>query len=207
MSAHIDARQLLEDLAAGKAPAEPLGLYIDGAWTPAADGATFESSEPATGKPWIEVSEAGPDDVDRAVGAARRALSGPWASTIAADRARVLWSIGRLVNDNLDVLSRLESRDNGKAVRETRAELTSVVRYFEYFAGICQQIAGRTVPATGPFFSYTRLEPIGVVAAIIPWNSPITMMAWKVCPALAAGNTVVLKPAEDTPVSAWPSWR
>jgi acyl-CoA reductase-like NAD-dependent aldehyde dehydrogenase len=179
-----------------------LGLYVAGEWTQASDGATFDSFEPATGRPWATVAEAGPQDVDRAVRAARDALDGAWGRTRAPDRARVLWRIAERLDANRAALARIESRDNGKAIREARAELDNVVRYFEYFAGICQNVLGHTMPETGPFFTYTRREPVGVVGAIIPWNSPLVMLAWKLCPALAGGNAIVLKPAEDTPVSA-----
>jgi acyl-CoA reductase-like NAD-dependent aldehyde dehydrogenase len=177
-------------------------LHLAGEWIEAADGATFDSYAPGTGRPWAKVAEAGPEDVDRAVRAARAALEGAWGRTLAPDRARVLWRIAELLDANKDALARIESRDNGKAIRETRAEIANVIRYFEYFAGMCQNVLGHTMPETGPFFTYTRREPVGVVGAIIPWNSPLVMLAWKVCPALAGGNTIVLKPAEDTPVSA-----
>ena len=179
-----------------------LGLYVAGEWTEAFDGRTFESVEPATGRAWATVAEAGPHDVDRAVAAARDALEGAWGRTRAPDRARVLLRIAEVLDTNKAALARIESRDNGKAIRESRAEIDNVVRYFEYFAGICQNILGHTMPETGPFFTYTRREPVGVVGAIIPWNSPLVMLAWKLCPALAGGNAIVLKPAEDTPVSA-----
>src|SRR5215218_9626818 len=179
-----------------------LGLYVAGEWAEASDGRTFESFEPATGRAWATVAEAGPHDVDRAVGAARDALEGAWGRTRAPDRARVLWRIAEVLDANKEALARIESRDNGKAIRESRAEIDNVVRYFEYFAGNCQNVLGHTMPETGPFFTYTRREPVGVVGAIIPWNSPLVMLAWKVCPALAGGNAIVLKPAEDTSVSA-----
>src|SRR5215218_56590 len=179
-----------------------LGLYVAGEWAEASDGRTFESFEPATGRAWATVAEAGPHDVDRAVGAARDALEGAWGRTRAPDRARVLWRIAEVLDANKEALARIESRDNGKAIRETRAEIENVIRYFEYFAGMCQNVLGETMPETGPFFTYTRREPVGVVGAIIPWNSPLVMLSWKVCPAIAGGNTIVLKPAEDTPVSA-----
>jgi aldehyde dehydrogenase (NAD+) len=179
-----------------------LPLWIGGEWREAADGATYDSYEPATGAVWARVAEAGPDDVDAAVRSARSALDGPWGRMLAADRARVLWKMAEIVDANSELLARLESRDNGKAIRETRAELAMIVRYFEYFSGICQNVLGSTMPATGPFFTYTRREPVGVVGAIIPWNSPLNMLAWKLCPALAGGNTVILKPADDTPASA-----
>jgi aldehyde dehydrogenase (NAD+) len=179
-----------------------LPLYVAGEWTEAADGRTFDSYEPATGRVWAKVAEAGEEDVGRAVRAARGALEGSWGRTLAPDRARVLWRMAELLDANQEPLARIESRDNGKAIREARAEIANVVRYFEYFAGMCQNVLGQTMPETGPFFTYTRREPVGVVGAIIPWNSPLVMLAWKVCPALAGGNAIVLKPAEDTPVSA-----
>ena len=188
-------------LADGRAD-EVLPLYVAGHWEAAADGATYESYEPATGRVWAQVAAAGPADVDRAVQAARAAMSGPWGSTLAMDRARVLWRIAQIIDGNRDLLGRVESRDNGKLLRETHAELDAIVRYFEYFAGVCQTVLGQTSPPTGPFFTYTRREPVGVVGAIIPWNSPLNMLAWKVAPALAGGNVVVLKPADETPVSA-----
>jgi acyl-CoA reductase-like NAD-dependent aldehyde dehydrogenase len=188
-------------LADGRAD-EVLPLYVAGRWERAADGATYESYEPATGRVWAQVSAAGPDDVDRAVQAARAAMTGSWGSTMAMDRARVLWRIAEIVDRHRGLLARVESRDNGKLLRETHGELDAIVRYFEYFGGVCQTVLGQTSPPTGPFFTYTRREPVGVVGAIIPWNSPLNMLAWKVAPALAGGNVVVLKPADETPVSA-----
>jgi len=179
-----------------------LPLYVGGGWTAAADGATFETRNPATGRVWAHVAEAGPEDVGRAVAAARRAFDGPWAAVNAPDRARLLLRIAGLIEANREALATVESRDNGKALRETEAELAAIVRYFEFYAGAAQSWYGETMPEAGPFLTYTRREPIGVVGAIIPWNSPLNMLAWKVAPALAGGNTVVLKPAEDTPVSA-----
>jgi acyl-CoA reductase-like NAD-dependent aldehyde dehydrogenase len=197
----ITAAPLIERL---QNPSEPpsLNLYVAGEWREASDGRVFDSYEPARGRVWARIAEAGPADVDDAVRAARRAVDGAWGRTLAPDRARVLWRIAELLDANREQLARIESRDNGKAIRETRAEIANVIRYFEYFAGICQNILGHTMPDTGPFFTYTRREPVGVVGAIIPWNSPLVMLAWKVCPALAGGNAIVLKPAEDTPTSA-----
>ena len=190
-----------EALAEGRAD-DVLPLYVAGRWEAAADGATYDSYEPATGEVWAHVAAAGPADVDRAVEAARAAMSGPWGSTMAMDRARVLWQIAAIVDRHRALLARIESRDNGKLLRETHAELDAIVRYFEYFGGVCQTVLGQTSPPTGPFFTYTRREPVGVVGAIIPWNSPLNMLAWKLAPALAGGNVVVLKPADETPVSA-----
>jgi acyl-CoA reductase-like NAD-dependent aldehyde dehydrogenase len=192
----------LLDMQPGDGGRPRLPLYLAGEMTDAADGATYTSYAPATGRPWAEVAEAGPEDVDRAVRAARDALEGRWGATLAADRARVLWSIGEVFDRNRELLARIETRDNGKAIRETRAEIDGIVRYFEFYAGVCQNVMGETMAPTGPFFTYTRREPVGVVGAIIPWNSPLNMIAWKLAPALAGGNAVVLKPADETPVSA-----
>jgi len=191
----------LRALAAADAP-DALPLYLAGGWAAAADARTFDSVNPASGEVWARVSEAGPDDVDAAVAAARAAFEGPWRRVRAADRARILWRMGALIDAHRDELALIESRDNGKAMREVRAELDMIVRYFEYFAGVCQNVLGHTLPEAGPFLTFTRREPVGVVGAIIPWNSPLVMLAWKLCPAFAGGNTIVLKPAEDTPVSA-----
>jgi acyl-CoA reductase-like NAD-dependent aldehyde dehydrogenase len=183
-------------------PGTPLPLYLAGEWAPAADGATYDTYEPATGRVWAEVAAAGPEDVDRAVDAAHAALDGEWGATLAMDRARILWQMARIVDRNRDALARLESRDNGKLLRETLGEMELIVRYFEYFAGVCQTVLGQTSPQAGPYFTYTRREPVGVVGAIIPWNSPLNMLAWKLAPAIAGGNAVILKPADETPVTA-----
>ena len=179
-----------------------LPMYYDGHWTSAVDGRVFDSYNPATGAVWARVAEAGQHDIDRAVASARAAFEGTWGRTHAADRARIVWRIAEVIDANRDLLALVESRDNGKAMREVRAELDSIVRYFEYFAGVCQNVLGHTMPAIGPFLTYTRKEPVGVVGAIIPWNSPLLMLAWKLCPALAGGNTIIIKPSEDTPVSS-----
>jgi len=191
----------LEALVAER-PSAPLPLYLAGEWATAADGATYETYEPATGKVWAEVAAAGREDVDRAVDVARAALDGEWGRVLAMDRARVLWQMARIVDRHRDALARLESRDNGKLLRETLGEMELIVRYFEYFAGVCQTVLGQTSPQAGPYFTYTRREPVGVVGAIIPWNSPLNMLAWKIAPAIAGGNAVILKPADETPVTA-----
>lgn len=179
-----------------------LRLYVAGEWQDAADDARFDSVNPSVGSSWIAVAEAGPADIDRAVRAARSAFEGDWAKVSAADRGRLLWRMAEAIDRNSEPLAELESRDNGKAIRETRAEIAAVVRCFEFFAGVCQGQRGATLPQAGPEFVYTRREPVGVIGAITPWNSPLVMLAWKLCPALAGGNTIVLKPAEQTPVTA-----
>jgi acyl-CoA reductase-like NAD-dependent aldehyde dehydrogenase len=179
-----------------------LRLYIGGEWRDAADGARFDSMNPSTGAPWTAVAEAGPDDVDRAAHEARTAFDGDWGRVSAADRGRLLWRMAEQIDSHAAALAQLESRDNGKAIRETRAEIAAVVRCFEFFAGVCQGQRGATLPQAGPEFVYTRREPVGVVGAITPWNSPLVMLAWKLCPALAGGNAIILKPAEYTSVTA-----
>jgi acyl-CoA reductase-like NAD-dependent aldehyde dehydrogenase len=194
---------IAELLAPAAAADGTLRLFVAGDWCEAADGATFTSIDPATGRPWATVSEAGPDDVDAAVAAARAQVDGgAWSRVGPTDRARLLWRIAELVDANRETLAEIESRDNGKAIRETRAELANVVRCYEYFAGVCQAQRGSTLPDTGPQLVYTRREPVGVVGAITPWNSPLVMLAWKLCPTLAGGNALVLKPAELTSISA-----
>jgi len=196
------AAPTIDLLAPARTASGALGLFIDGGWASASDGATFESIDPSTGEPWISVAEAGPVDVDLAVRAARSAFEGPWGRVSPPDRARLLWRMAELIDEHRAALTELESRDNGKAIRETRAEIEGVIRCFEFFSGVCQGVRGSTLPDIGPTFVYTRHEPVGVVGAITPWNSPLVMLAWKLCPALAGGNTIVLKPAEQTPVTA-----
>lgn len=183
-------------------PTNALQMFIGGDWTDARDGATFDSYEPRSGRVWATLPAAGAADVDRAVSAARAAFAGVWGRTSAADRGRYLMKIAGVVDRHRDDLAVIESRDNGKPLREVKAEIDAVVRYFEYFAGVSQTILGETHPQAETAFSYTRREPVGVVGAIVPWNSPLLMLAWKLSPALAGGNTIVLKPAEETSVSA-----
>lgn len=179
-----------------------LEMFVDGSAVIAGDGTTFDSYEPRSGRVWARLPRSGAADVDKAVRAARAAFEGPWGSVSAADRGRFLTKIAAVVDRNRDQLAIIESRDNGKPIREVRAEIDAVVRYFEYFAGVAQTVLGETHPQAATAFSYTRREPVGVVGAIVPWNSPLLMLAWKVSPALAGGNTIILKPAEETSVSA-----
>ncbi len=182
----------------------PTKLFINGKWEDAASGKQFDTLNPATGKVLAKVAEADAADVDRAVLAARAAFeTGPWASMAPADRGKLLWKIAELVEKNIDELARLETLDNGKPIFESRyVDLPFVVEVFQYYAGWATKIHGETVPVRGPFFNYTLREPVGVVGAIIPWNFPMLMASWKIAPALATGNTVVLKPAEQTPLTA-----
>jgi acyl-CoA reductase-like NAD-dependent aldehyde dehydrogenase len=186
------------------APVKPARLIIDGAAVDAASGRTFTTMNPATEQPVTEVAEAGAEDVDRAVKAARKAFeSGPWPRMTAAQRQRVLWKLGDLIVEHADEIARLETLDNGKPIFESRQiDIGMVSGCFHYFAGWATKLTGETIPVNPAFFTYTLREPIGVVGAIIPWNFPMIMVGWKVAPALAAGNCVILKPAAETPLTA-----
>jgi acyl-CoA reductase-like NAD-dependent aldehyde dehydrogenase len=180
-------------------------LLIDGEQVAAADGRTFETIDPATGQPIAQVAHAGDDDVDRAVRAARRALEeGPWRDAPAAERALLLTRLADLVEGHADELAELESLDNGKPVKLARiVDVSQTVGWLRHFAGWAERIRGEVLPVRQPdMHCYTRKEPVGVCGQIIPWNFPMLMTSWKLGPALAAGCTVVLKPAEQTPLSA-----
>jgi len=180
-------------------------LLIDGAQVPAADGRTFETVDPATARAITTVAQAGAEDVDRAVQAARRALEdGPWRSLSAADRGLAIARLADLIEASADELAELEALDNGKPVKLAKiVDVASSVAHFRHFAGWPERIFGETIPVRQPdMLCYTRREPVGVCGQIIPWNFPLLMAAWKLGPALAAGCTVVLKPAEQTPLSA-----
>lgn len=179
-------------------------LYIGGKWVESASGKTFDTLNPATGEVLATVSEAGEEDVNRAVLAARKAFDeGPWSRMSAAERSRLVYKLADLMEEHIEELAQLESLDNGKPIRESRnADVPLAIEHFRYFAGWSTKIMGQTIPVSGKFFNYTRHEPVGVVGQIIPWNFPLLMAAWKLGAALATGCTVVLKPAEQTPLSA-----
>jgi acyl-CoA reductase-like NAD-dependent aldehyde dehydrogenase len=178
-------------------------LFIDGQFVDAESGKTFKSPNPATGETFAEVAEADKADVDKAVAAARKALDGKWSKMSARDRGRLLYKLSQLIEEHAGELAALETSDNGKPIKEsTYIDLPGVVENFEYFAGWSTKIEGETIPVPGQMFNYTLREPVGVCGQIIPWNFPLLMAAWKLAPALACGNTVVLKPAEQTPVTA-----
>ncbi len=184
-------------------PVKPGRLIINGEAVDAADGATFQTINPATEEVITTVAEAGVEDVDRAVKAAHAALQGPWAKMKAIDRSRVLWKLGDLILANADELARLETLDNGKPITESRyVDIDMVAKCFHYFSGWASKLTGDTTSVNAGTFTYTLREPVGVVGAIIPWNFPMIMVGWKVAPALAAGNTIVVKPAELTPLTA-----
>src|SRR6186997_3001139 len=178
-------------------------LLIDGQWVDAASGKTFTTPNPATGETLAEIAEADKEDIDRAVTAARKAFEGKWSKVSARDRGRVLYKLSKLIEEHSEELAALETADNGKPIKEsTYVDLPQVAENFEYFAGWCTKIEGETIPVPGQMFNYTRKEPVGVCGQIIPWNFPLLMAAWKISPALAAGCTIVLKPAEQTPLTA-----
>jgi phenylacetaldehyde dehydrogenase len=188
---------------------KPAKLLIDGEFVDAADGRTFTTIDPGTAKPLVEVAEASTEDVDRAVAAARRALDGPWSRFSPSERGRMIHRIGDLLAERAEEFAELESLDNGKPFSAALGvEVPLAADMFHYMAGATTRLRGATMTPSVPympgreFHAYTVREPVGVVGQIIPWNVPLLMAAWKLAPALAAGNTVVLKPAEQTPLSA-----
>jgi acyl-CoA reductase-like NAD-dependent aldehyde dehydrogenase len=180
----------------------PTQLLIDGEFRDAADGGSFATFDPAHGGQLASVARGGAGDVDAAVAAARTAFEGAWAKTAPAKRARMLNRLAQLLDERTDELAELESRNCGKAKWQCAAEIKVAVATLELFAGTAQHLYGRSHVVNPSVVSYTLREPVGVVGAIIPWNYPLMMAAWKVAPALATGNTLVLKPASATPLTA-----
>ena len=177
-------------------------LFIGGKFVDSVSGKTFPAINPATGETICQVAEADKADVDRAVKAARKALeSGPWKTMDAADRGRLLSKLADLVEKHAEELAALESLNCGKTITDSRGDMQGVVNTLRYYAGWADKIEGRTVPVRGNFLSYTLRQPVGVVGQIIPWNFPLLMLAWKWGPALACGNTIVMKLAEQTPLT------
>src|SRR5439155_5141774 len=211
-------RRLLRDLRQGSAVG-PAGrrpgaggmtvdlseLVIGGRKQPAADGTTFAVSEPGRGTPMAEVAQAGAEDVRRAVTAAHGAFeSGPWPRTSATERGRVLLRVAALVRERLEDIATLEARNAGKPITDARGEIGAVAAYFEYFGGAANKVFGETIPIQDPGLDVTIREPVGVCALITPWNFPLLIATWKLAPALACGNTVIVKPATHTPLSVLP---
>jgi phenylacetaldehyde dehydrogenase len=190
--------------------ATPRQLFINGQWAEAASGKTFETPNPATGDPLARVAEGDAEDIDRAVKAARKAFDeGPWGQITPSERGRIIWRIGDLILEHAEELAQLEALDNGKPYAVAlAADVPLAADLFHYMAGWATKIEGNSINISVPympganFHSYTLREPVGVVGQIIPWNFPLLMAAWKLGPALATGNTVVLKPAEQTPLTA-----
>lgn len=183
----------------------PVKMLIGGQWVASASGKTFETINPSTGEVLAHVAEGEAADIDRAVVAARKAFeSGPWPKMTPSQRGRLLWKLADLIEQHADELAQLETLDNGKPIKYSRAaDIPMTADHFRYFAGWATKLEGETIPVSIPnMFTYTLREPLGVVGQIIPWNFPIQMAAWKLAPALACGNTVILKPAEQTPLTA-----
>ncbi|MCK2002740.1 aldehyde dehydrogenase family protein [[Brevibacterium] frigoritolerans] len=178
-------------------------LFIDGRWVDSISGRTFESLNPATDEVNAVVAEAGPEDVDLAVKAARRAFeSGPWAEMAPGDRGRLLNKVAQALWEKADMLAEAESQDNGLPINETKfIAMPAMIDVLEFYAGLANKVQGSTLASPNNRFNYTLKEPIGVIGAIVPWNFPLMLTMWKLAPALAAGNTIVIKPAEQTPVS------
>ncbi|GLV59664.1 aldehyde dehydrogenase [Dictyobacter sp. S3.2.2.5] len=184
---------------------QSMKMLIGGQWVEAASGKTFDTINPSTGQVLARVAEGEAEDIDRAVAAARRAFEqGAWPKMTPAKRAHLLLKLADLIERNAEELAELETLDNGKPIKYSRAaDVPLTVEHFRYFAGWATKIEGETIPVSVPnMFTYTLREPLGVVGQIIPWNFPLQMAAWKLAPALACGNTVVLKPAEQTPLTA-----
>jgi phenylacetaldehyde dehydrogenase len=183
-------------------------MLINGKWVDAASGKTFKTYNPATGEVLSNIAEGDKEDINRAVQAARAAFeTGPWSKISPSERGRMIWRLADLLEKNQEEFAQLESLDNGKPLKIARvADLPLSIDHFRYYAGWATKIEGHTVPMSGwkqgMFHAYTLREPVGVVGQIIPWNFPLLMAAWKLGPALATGCTIVLKPAEQTPLTA-----
>src|SRR5438270_7364199 len=186
--------------------AKPRKMLIDGKWVDAVSGKTFPTYDPSTGKVMAQIAEGDKADIDLAVRSSRKAFDkGAWRKMSSSERGRLIWKVGDLLEKNLEEFAQLESLDNGKPVGVARvADVPLAVDLFRYMAGWATKIEGNTIPisAGGRYLAYTLREPVGVIGQIIPWNFPLLMAAWKLGPALAAGNTVILKPAEQTPLSS-----
>jgi acyl-CoA reductase-like NAD-dependent aldehyde dehydrogenase len=184
------------------ATAPALKMVIDGEYVTAADGQTFDVVSPVTGKTIVSVPRGGVEDVDRAVKAARRAFDGEWHTWSQTRRGQILAQFAALIRGHLEELAQLESENMGKPISSARWEIGAVANVMEYYAGAANKLMGETIPVSKPGFDFTLREPIGVVGLIVPWNFPLMLASWKLGPALAAGNTAILKPASYTPLTA-----
>ncbi len=177
-------------------------LYIEGEWVEPVSGKYFATQNPYTGEDWAEVAEGGVVDVDRAVSAARTALDGEWGKLTPTARGKILNRMSELIEGACEHLATIEVRDNGKLYSEMKAQTAYLAEWYRYYGGLADKLEGSVIPSDKPqFFNYTKYEPMGVVAMITPWNSPLLLLAWKLAPALAAGNTAVIKPSEFTSAS------
>jgi aldehyde dehydrogenase (NAD+) len=181
---------------------EEYGLYIAGEYTPAEGGRTFDTENPYTGEVWAKIAYASESDVDRAVMAARKAVRGEWRAMTASARGKVMVKLADLIEENAAQLAEIEVRDNGKLLAEMGSQTRYLAEWYRYFGGLADKIEGTVIPTDkSGIFNFTRREPLGVIAMITPWNSPLLLLAWKLAPALAAGNTAVIKPSEFTSAS------
>ena len=186
-----------------KADVRTYQMYVNGEWVESKSNKTFPVYDPATEEVIAQVPDANADDVNRAVAAAKAAFeNGPWASTTAQERGRVLFRLAEKIRQNTPMLAELESRNTGKPIVEAEFDIADVATCFEYYAGLANKVLGHVNPVPANALSFTLREPVGVAGQIIPWNYPLLMAAWKLAPALAAGCTCVLKPAEQTPLTA-----
>jgi acyl-CoA reductase-like NAD-dependent aldehyde dehydrogenase len=177
-------------------------LFIDGRFVDALSGQTLPTLNPHDNSPIADVAMAGAEDVDRAVAVAQRALPA-WSRMAAADRGRILLRLADLIEANAEELARLESLDTGHPLRDSRAlDVPRTAACFRYFGGMADKFQGETIPVEAGFLNYTLREPVGVVGQVVPWNFPLMFTSWKMAPALAAGNTIVMKPAEITPLTS-----
>lgn len=176
-------------------------LFIGGEWVRPRSGRVIASIDPSTEEVWAEVAEADERDVDDAVAAAKAALKGPWSKLTPSQRGGLIHRLSELLRRDADLLATIESRDNGKPFKDTKGEMQRAADWLAYFAGAADKVSGDQIPYNPSALAYTRREPMGVVGAILPWNSPILLCCWKLGPALAMGNTLVIKPAEQTPAS------
>ncbi len=184
----------------------PKQLLIDGEWVDSKDGRTFATVNPSTEDQLVQVAQASAVDADRAVVAARNAFEAgsPWSKFTPRERSHLLWRIGDMIDERTEEFAQLESLDNGKRLESARGDVGVAAELFRYFAGWATKMEGTTIPMSVPgrdFHAYTRREPVGVVAGIVPWNFPLTMAAFKIIPSITAGNTIILKPAEQTPLT------
>jgi len=180
---------------------QPTGLFINNEWVKGVDGKTFETINPTNEEVICSVHEATEKDVDIAVAAARKAFEGPWKKVTPEDRGKMLVKLSELIEKNADLLAAVESLDNGKAIGMAKVDVSMVAGCLRYYGGWADKIEGKVMDTNPDTFTYTRQEPIGVCGQIIPWNFPLLMWAWKIGPAIACGNVVVLKTAEQTPLS------
>jgi (Z)-2-((N-methylformamido)methylene)-5-hydroxybutyrolactone dehydrogenase len=178
-------------------------LYVAGGSFPPANGRFYETVDPYTRQPWARVPDAGEEDVDRAVGAARAAFEGEWGALTGFERSRLMHRLADVIERDADRLAELESRVSGKLLREFSGQMRALPAWFRYFAGWADKLAGESIPSDKPnFVAFTQRIPVGVVAAVVPWNSPLLLLTWKLAPALATGCTMVVKPSDHTPVTA-----